>query len=170
MKLFLVGHMASGKTTVGEKLSLLLDLRWVDTDQWIEGRMCKAIPEIFSMHGESVFRQKEEECLDFLINQDNLVISCGGGMPCYDRTIDLMNELGETIYLRTPIDTLASRLWLNKNNRPKIPFFNDENTLREFVSTELINREKYYMQSKYIIETKGKSVFEVSNEIKILFR
>ena len=81
-----------------------------------------------------------------------------------------MNELGETIYLRTPIDILASRLWLNKNNRPKIPFFNDENILREFVSTELINREKYYMQSNYIIETKGKSVFEVSNEIKILFR
>ena len=162
--------MASGKTTVGEVLSLLLNFRWVDTDQWIEGRMCQTIPAIFSMYGESVFRQKEKECLDFLINQENLIVSSGGGMPCYDRTIDLMNEFGETIYLKTPIDIIASRLWLSKNNRPKIGFFKDENILREFVSTELVNREKYYMQSKYIIETKGKSVSEVSNEIKILFR
>jgi shikimate kinase len=91
-------------------------------------------------------------------------------MPCNKRTIDLMNKLGVTIYLKTPINTLVSRLWLGKVNRPRIGLFKDTNTLSEFVSSELINREKYYMQSKYIIETQGKSLSEISNEIKILFK
>ncbi|MAZ31525.1 MAG: shikimate kinase [Flavobacteriales bacterium] len=170
MKLFLLGYPASGKTTVGEILSPLLNYRWVDTDQWIERQMCQPISEIFSMHGEDVFRQKEQECLEFLIYQEDLIISSGGGMPCNKRTIDLMNKLGVTIYLKTPISTIVSRLWLGKLNRPRISFFKDKNTLSEFISSELINREKYYMQSKYIIETQGKSLSEISNEIKILFK
>ncbi len=162
--------MSSGKTSIGAKLSSLLGYRFLDTDQWIEGEMCQTITEIFSIHGESVFRQKELECMDFLFNQEKIIISSGGGMPCNNKIIDLMNEMGETVYLKTPIDILVSRLWFGRVNRPSISFFKDEKSLREFVSTELINRENIYNQSKYTINTMDKSVSEVSNEIKLLFR
>ena len=68
MKIFLIGYMASGKSVVAEKLSQLLDFRFVDTDKWIEARCCKSISEIFSDHGENFFREKEKECLEFLID------------------------------------------------------------------------------------------------------
>ena len=72
MKIFLIGYMASGKSVVAEKLSQLLGFRFVDTDKWIEARCCKSISEIFSDHGEIFFREKEKECIEFLMDHQDL--------------------------------------------------------------------------------------------------
>ena len=72
--------MASGKTVVAEKLSQLLGFRFVDTDKWIEARCCKSIPEIFSNHGEIFFRENEKECIEFLMDHQDIVIATGGGV------------------------------------------------------------------------------------------
>ena len=158
--------MASGKSVVAEKLSQLLDFRFVDTDKWIEARCCKSISEIFSDHGENFFREKEKECLEFLIDQQETVIATGGGMPCYDNSIELMIELGETIYLEAGVSTLIPRLWNEQSGRPIINDIESKEDLHSFISNHLSQREEYYKKCKHIVCVDGKSVEEISKEIK----
>ena len=158
--------MASGKTVVAEKLSQLLGFRFVDTDKWIEARCCKSIPEIFSDHDEAFFRKKEKECLEFLIDHQDIVIATGGGMSCSDNAIELMIELGETVYLKAEVSTLISRLWNEKSGRPMIPDIETKEDLHRFISNHLSQREEYYKKCKHIVCVDGKSVEEISKEIK----
>lgn len=166
MKIFLVGYMACGKSVVAEKLSQLLGFRFVDTDKWIEDRCCKSIPEIFSHHGEHFFREKEKECLEFLIDHQDTIIATGGGLPCSDNVIELLIELGETVYLEAEISTLISRLWDEKSGRPMIPDIETKENLHSFISNHLSQREEYYKKCKYYVCVDGKSVEEISKEIK----
>jgi len=166
MKIFLIGYMASGKTVVAEKLSQLLGFRFVDTDKWIEARCCKSIPEIFSDHDEAFFRKKEKECLEFLIDHQDIVIATGGGMSCSDNAIELMIEHGETVYLKAEVSTLISRLWNEKSGRPMIPDIETKEDLHRFISNHLSQREEYYKKCKHIVCVDGKSVEEISKEIK----
>ena len=166
MKIFLIGYMASGKTVVAEKLSQLLGFRFVDTDKWIEARCCKSIPEIFSDYDEAFFRKKEKECLEFLIDHQDIVIATGGGMSCSDNAIELMIELGETVYLKTEVSTLIFRLWNEKSGRPMIPDIETKEDLHRFISNHLSQREEYYKKCKHIVCVDGKSVEEISKEIK----
>ena len=158
--------MASGKTVVAEKLSQLLGFRFVDTDKWIEARCCKSIPEIFSDHDEAFFRKKEKECLEFLIDNQDIVIDTGGGMSCSDNAIELMIEHGETVYLKAEVSTLISRLWNEKSGRPLIPDIETKEDLHRFISNHLSQREEYYKKCKHIVCVDGKSVEEISKEIK----
>ena len=158
--------MASGKTVVAEKLSQLLGFRFVDTDKWIEARCCKSIPEIFSDHDEAFFRKKEKECLEFLIDHQDIVIATGGGMSCSDNAIEFMIELGETVYLKAEVSTLISRLWIENYGRPMIPDIETKEDLHRFISNHLSQREEYYKKCKHIECVDGKSVEEISKEIK----
>ena len=158
--------MASGKTVVAEKLSQLLGFRFVDTDKWIEARCCKSIPEIFSDHDEAFFGKKEKECLEFLIDHQDIIIASGGGMPCSDNAIELMIELGETVYLEAEVSTLISRLWNEKSGRPMIQDIETKEDLHRFISNHLSQREEYYKKCKHIVCVDGKSVEEISKEIK----
>jgi len=166
MKVILVGYMASGKTVVARRLAQLLNLRFVDTDKWIEARSCKTIPEIFSEDGEHVFREIEKECLEFLIDKDNMVIASGGGMPCFNKSIDLMVELGETVYLEADVQTLVYRLWDEKSGRPIINNFHAIEDLHNFISKHLSEREEYYMKCNHIVSVDGKPVERIAEEIK----
>ena len=166
MKIFLVGYMASGKSVVAEKLSQLLGFRFVDTDKWIEARCCKSIPEIFSDLGEAFFREKEKECLEFLIDHQDTVIATGGGLPCSNQAIEFMIELGETVYLEAEVSTLITRLWNEQSGRPMIPNIETKEDLNEFISKHLSEREECYKKSKHFICVDGKSVEEISKEIK----
>ena len=166
MKIFLIGYMASGKSVVAEKLSQLLGFRFIDTDKWIEARCCKSIPEIFSDLGEAFFREKEKECLEFLVDHQDIVIATGGGMPCSDNAIELMIELGETLYLEAEVSTLISRLWNEQSERPMITDIQTKEDLHRFISNHLSQREEYYKKCKHIVCVDGKSVEEISKEIK----
>ena len=166
MKIFLIGYMASGKSVVAEKLSQLLGFRFIDTDKWIEARCCKSIPEIFSDLGETFFREKEKECLEFLIDHQDIVIATGGGMPCSDNAIELMIELGETLYLEAEVSTLISRLSNEHSGRPMITDIETKDDLHRFISNHLSEREEYYKKCKHIVCVDGKSVEEISKEIK----
>ena len=166
MKIFLVGYMASGKSVVAEKLSQLLGFRFVETDKWIEARCCKSIPEIFSDLAEAFFREKEKECLEFLIDHQDTVIATGGGLPCSNHAIELMIELGETVYLEAEVSTLITRLWNEQSGRPMIPNIETKEDLNEFISKHLSEREECYQKSKHFVCVDGKSVAEISKEIK----
>jgi shikimate kinase len=166
MKVILVGYMGSGKSVVARELAELLGCRFIDTDEWIEARACKTIPEIFSQDGEAAFRKKEKECLEFLMDHDHIVLSTGGGMPCFNDAIDLMLELGETIYLDASIETLTNRLWVGKSGRPILKDFKEMNELAAFISHHLSERLDCYQKSKHSVVVDDKSVARIAQEIK----
>lgn len=168
MKVILIGYMGSGKSVIAKRLAELLDFRFIDTDEWIEARSCKTIPQIFSEEGEASFRAKEKECLEFLVDQEDIVLATGGGMPCFNQSIDLMLELGETVYLNATVDTLVARLWQGRSGRPILKDFKHKDELQDFISDHLSNRISFYERAKHIVQVDDKSVEQIAQEIKSL--
>lgn len=115
---FIIGYMASGKTTFGRALAKSLGLEFIDLDFYIEQRFRKSIREIFASEGEEAFRKKEQAMLREAGEFENVVISCGGGTPCFFDNIDYMNERGLTVFLNTSTDCIVRRLAANNSRRP----------------------------------------------------
>ena len=153
MKLFLVGYMGSGKSTVGRLLAKKLNCSFVDIDHFIENRYHQTISKIFGEKGEAGFREIEHRVLLEISNYEKVVVSTGGGLPCFFNNMELMNQTGTTIYLKENIDELVKRLSLNKQNRPLIKEKNPEE-LRDFIETNLKIREPVYNKAKFTIEVK----------------
>src|SRR5262245_44200724 len=99
MRVFLIGYMASGKSKTGEQLAELLGLKHLDTDACIEEKTGQRVSEIFAGAGEDSFRELEREVLDSLLRRRDIVVSTGGGLPCYGDNMERMNEHGITVYL-----------------------------------------------------------------------
>jgi len=99
MRIYLIGYMGSGKSTLGKKLAKHARLQFIDMDHYIEKRNCKTVPQIFAEEGEAEFRKKERNALEELSAFSDVVIATGGGAPCFFDNVDLMNRTGKTIYL-----------------------------------------------------------------------
>jgi shikimate kinase len=153
-KIFLIGYMGSGKTTVGKQLAKRLNLQFIDIDLFIENRYRKSVSAIFEEKGESGFREIERKALLEIIDFENVVISTGGGLPCFFDNMDVMNRVGITIYLKTSIEELVERLRNGKQKRPLIKYKNPEE-IKDFIATNLEKREKYYNEATFIFESDG---------------
>ncbi len=148
MKIFLTGYMGSGKSTVGKRLSNVTGVEFLDLDVLFEEQENMSISEYFKLFGEEEFRKKESKLLrSFDINRD-MIISTGGGTPCYYENMKWMNNNGHTIYLRMPPRALYSRLIHAKKARPLL---DNQPDPESFIITHLQERERYYLQSKEII-------------------
>jgi shikimate kinase len=143
--------MGSGKSTIGRKLAPMLDLEFIDLDNYIENRWFRPIPQIFEEDGEDGFRKIEQKALIEVSEFENVVIATGGGAPCFHNNMELMNSTGTTIYLAPDNETLVERLSKSKNNRPLIKGKSNEE-LYIFISEALKQREPFYSQSKIIIK------------------
>ena len=150
MRIYLIGYMGSGKSTLGRRLSKHLDVQFVDMDHYIEERHCKTIPQIFEEEGEAEFRKKERKALEELSEFTDIVIATGGGAPCFFDNIDLMNKSGKTIYLNIHPTILADRLIHSKTERPLIKGKSREE-LVAFIDDTLKKRNEFYSQAKYQI-------------------
>jgi shikimate kinase len=146
-RIFLVGYMGAGKTTVGKLLARRMNLNYIDTDHFIEGRYRKKVVDIFNSEGEERFRQIEHRILLEISAFEDVVISTGGGLPCFNDNMTLMNSRGITVYLDVPAEELAKRLETNKNARPVLKQRSDK-ALNEFVKEHLELRKQFYEQSK----------------------
>lgn len=156
-KLFLIGYMGSGKTTVGKKLAAKLQLEFIDLDSFIEKEHKKTIPEIFKQDGEEAFRAIENNALKKLITKDNYIIACGGGTPCYYGNMNLLNNNGVTVYLKLSPDAIVNRLLNAKDKRPLIEG-KSEKELKSFVIRQLEKREDFYNKAKYTVKAKDLDV------------
>lgn len=150
-RIFLIGFMGSGKSTLGAQLARRLDYQFMDMDKLIEDTAELTIPEIFNEHGEEVFRKWEHDILLELCRREKLVISTGGGAPCHSGMMDLMNANGSTIYLKLSPNSLQDRLMRSKTERPLIKG-KSESELLEFITRLLEKREKYYEQATYVVD------------------
>ena len=124
-RLILIGFMGSGKTTLGRALAKELGLTFIDLDNYIELRRCKSINRRFEESGEDGFRTIERNLLHEVCEFENVVISAGGGTPCFFDNIDYMNAQGTTIYLQVSNERLLERLRIAKSRRPLLKDKND---------------------------------------------
>ena len=147
-RLILIGFMGSGKTTLGRALAKELGLTFIDLDNYIELRRCKSINRIFEESGEDGFRTIERNLLHEVCEFENVVISAGGGTPCFFDNIDYMNAQGTTIYLQVSNERLLERLRIAKSRRPLLKDKNDEE-IKAFIEEQLALRDKYYLQADY---------------------
>ncbi len=158
MRIYLIGFMGSGKTRWGRKLSAHIGLQQIDLDHFIEESRFMTVPEIFRQYGEEEFRKIEHQKLKELSSFENVIISTGGGAPCYFNNMELMNETGITIFLNPKPKKLAKRLLKSKNERPLIKGM-EKKELIQYIKGKLAERLPYYSQAQYTIKP-GKNTVE----------
>lgn len=147
MRIYLIGFMGSGKSHWGRLISASLKLPYFDLDAVIEKREGKTIAAIFDELGEEAFRGMEKSLLEELTEEyENMVLSCGGGTPCYFGNIDFMKDKGKVIWLNTGIDTLVSRLMKEKQHRPLLRDIPDAD-MKAVIIKKLHDRKIYYEQA-----------------------
>lgn len=147
-RIFLIGYMGAGKTTLGRALAKELKIEFLDLDNYIEERLCKSISQIFAEKGEEGFRDVERRMLHEAGEFENVVISTGGGTPCFFDNIEYMNGQGTTVFLDVPVERLFIRLSIARKKRPLIMEKNDEE-LRSFITEQLAKRLPHYSKAKH---------------------
>lgn len=165
MRIYLIGYMGCGKSTLGRKLAKYLNLQFVDMDHYIEERNCKSVPQIFADDGEAEFRKKERKALEELSEFTDIVIATGGGAPCFFDNMDWMNKTGQTIYMNISPEILASRLLKSKTERPLIKGKSREELVR-FIDETLDKRKAFYTQAKYQITVPDVEMEYVKNMLQ----
>ena len=151
MKIFLIGFMGSGKTTLGRKLASRMGFEFIDLDHKLEQQVELSIAEYFSFFGEDAFRTKEAEVLKKSIYPDDAIISTGGGLPCYFDNMDWMKANGKVVYIKLPPKTLADRLESGKEERPLLQDKHGDD-LVNFIEQKLAEREGFYAQANIIVD------------------
>lgn len=167
MKVIVLGYMGSGKTAVGKRLAPLLDMEFADLDEILAQKEGRSILNLFRKKGEVYFRKLENQVLRELLDEPGeKIISLGGGAPCYGNNLELIKRNGaKTIYLKTGLHNLVKRLFAERSTRPLISHYENESGLEDFIRKHLFERTYYYQQSDIIIETDGKSVEKITEEV-----
>ncbi|MCQ2337266.1 MAG: shikimate kinase [Paludibacteraceae bacterium] len=150
--IYIVGYMASGKTTFGKRLAEDLCLDFIDTDNYIEGREGKSVTEIFRKKGEDYFREQERNILSVLSTVNDTVVATGGGLPCHSDNMKFLNSVGSTVFLNTSIDEILKRLKGESETRPLIREL-DKKIIPYFVREHYNKRLPIYMEANYIISS-----------------
>ena len=151
MKIFLIGFMGSGKTTLGRKLASRMGYEFIDLDHKLEQQVELSIAEYFQIFGEDAFRKLESEVLKKTEYPENAIISTGGGLPCYFDNMDWMKANGKSVYIKLSPKTLADRLETGKEERPLLQDKHGD-ALVAFIEQKLNERERFYSQAGIIVD------------------
>jgi len=155
--------MGAGKTTIGKALSKELGATFYDLDWYIESRMRKTVAQIFAERGEEGFRKMEYNMLHEVAEFENVIISCGGGTPCFFDNMDYLNQQGKTVYLKADPEVLYNHLLMGKVERPLIKGKSSEELIA-YIREQLKKREEYYTKAKYTLDV---SLMDNYEKIKI---
>ena len=159
VRIIIIGYMGAGKTTVGKSLSKNLGIPFYDLDWYIESRMRKTVPQLFAERGEEGFRQIEYNMLHEVAEFEDVIISCGGGTPCYFDNMDYLNRMGETIYLKATPEVLYKHLKMGKVERPLLKNKTPEE-MQAFIKDQLEKREPYYTKAKHTLDVNLLDTYE----------
>lgn len=150
-RIILIGYMGSGKTTVGKALSKETGMMFYDLDWYIESRMRKTVAQIFAEKGEEGFRKIEHNMLHEVAEFENVIISCGGGTPCFFDNIDYINQQGEVVYLKATPEVLYRHLLMGKVERPLIKNKTPEELIA-YITEQVAKREEFYNKARYTLD------------------
>ncbi len=155
MKVFLIGYMGSGKTSIGKALASQMNIPFVDMDELIEAHTSHSIVEIFETKGEEIFREIEQTVLQTLQNKTEGIIACGGGTPCFFDNMNWMKLNGLTIYLKNTPEQIIQHLKGQIAHRPILQG-KSEKELLTFIENHLKERASFYEQAHVELEGGGK--------------
>ena len=162
-RIILVGYMGAGKTTIGKALSQELGIVFYDLDWYIENRMRKTVTQIFAEKGEEGFRLIEHNMLHEIAEFEDVIISCGGGTPCFFDNMDYLNEQGQVIYLKATPEVLYKHLLMSKGERPLLKGKSPEELIT-FIREQLEKREPFYTKAQFTLDV---SLMDNYEKIKI---
>ena len=162
-RVILIGYMGSGKTTGGKALSKETGMMFYDLDWYIESRMHKSVSQIFAEKGEEGFRKIEYNMLHEVAEFEDVIISCGGGTPCFFDNIDYLNQQGEVVYLKASPETLYKHLLMAKIERPLLKD-KSADELIAYITEHLKQREPFYEKARHMLDV---NVLDDYDKIKI---
>lgn len=168
MIIILLGYMASGKSIIGNRLAKKINYKFIDLDAYIENQEQQTIKDLFKVKGEIYFRKTEAIAVNKIIsNNKNLVLSLGGGTPCYSNNMNTIKGIAgvTSIYLKTSIPVLVKRLEGETNKRPLIKHLETKEALVEFIGKHLFERVQYYNLSDLTVNTDNKKVENIVEQI-----
>ncbi len=163
-KIFLLGFMGCGKSTLGSHLAKALGWEFIDLDSYFEEKFKTTVPLFFQEFGEAGFRDAERSALHDLKNVTNAVIATGGGAPCFFDNMDFMNQQGETIYMKVSPPILAHRLSNSKNIRPLVQGKTGEELIK-YINEKLKSREPFYNRANIIADAE---ILDLSGYLRVL--
>ena len=162
-RIVLIGYMGSGKTTVGKALAKEIGLPFYDLDWYIESRMRKKVSQIFAERGEEGFRVIERNMLHEVAEFEDVVVSCGGGTPCFFDNMDYLNSQAQVVYLRCEPEVLRQHLLMGKGDRPLLKGKSPEELI-DYISEQVAYREQFYTKARYTLDV---SLMDNYEKIKI---
>lgn len=166
-RIFFIGFMGVGKTTIGQLYASTIGIPWTDMDRLIEEKAGCRIPDIFAKQGEAYFRVLETQVLKELSQTEKIIVSCGGGVVLNPENVRYMKERGYVVYLKAGVKTLVQRLKVEEN-RPILQ--KGRGSLEEKVATILGKRESIYEAvADLVIDTEQKNPMDIVEELKKQF-
>lgn len=164
MQIVLIGYMGSGKTTVGKQLAKAMGLRFIDLDHFFEARYKISVYDFFQKYDEQAFRLIETKLLKEALQYHNIILSTGGGTPCFGENMKIILEKAFAIYIKMPPTALTARL---HNARRKRPLIRDQKTinLKTYIQNHLREREPYYRQAHLVINGQNIDIPQLSENI-----
>ena len=168
MRIFLLGFMGTGKSHWGSLWAAAHHVNFIDLDKEIERSEGMAILDIFEKKGEDHFREVEARELRLLGDQENCIIACGGGAPCFHENMEWMNSKGHTIFLEANPQYILANIEKEKGKRPLLKNMNDAELLF-FIEQKIKERIEFYKQSKTVLAAKDltdKSFEAILNIVK----
>lgn len=167
MNIILTGYMGSGKSVIGAELANKLGFKFIDLDTFIEENEQQSISNIFKYKGDVFFRNIETKYLiKILANNNRIVLSLGGGTPCYNNNFEIINSSNNTsFYLKNSNTVISKRLFNEKKLRPIISNISTEKKMLEFVSKHLFEREYYYLKANFLVDCNQKKVDNICDLI-----
>lgn len=145
--IFLIGYMASGKTTFGRALARRLGCQFIDLDFYIEQRFHTTINNIFTTRGEEGFRRLESNMLKEIGEFSDVVVACGGGTPCFFDNMDYMLSQGLVVWLEASKERILERLLINSAKRPLVKDKTPEE-ISILIDSALKEREPHYSRAR----------------------
>ncbi|MCX7744077.1 MAG: shikimate kinase [Flavobacteriales bacterium] len=161
MRIYLIGFMGAGKSTLGPLLAKKLGYSCIETDILVEKLAGLTIPEIFRIHGEHHFRELEKHVLHFTQLCEDTVICTGGGTPCYANNLEWMKMHGLTIYLSCDDEVLIQRI---ENSQKERPLFTNQKSIVELLDA----RRKFYQQAHMHVLNNNTPETTIKNLVKAI--
>jgi len=164
MKIYLLGFMGSGKTSIGKRVANQLKYNFLDLDEYLENKNKKTIPDIFKEEGEDKFRELEKEALHDTFKMDDVVIAAGGGTPCFFDNINQINDHGISFYLKRKAEFFVEKLLASKTERPLVKG-KTKKELMDYVTQTLEYRNQFYELATKVYKVKDRDKDEMAERI-----
>ena len=163
-RIIIIGYMGAGKTTVGRQLGKALNIPFYDLDWYIEGRMRKTVPQLFVERGEEGFRQVERNMLHEVAEFEDVVLSCGGGTPCFFDNIDYINQKGITVFMNASPEIIVKHLNISHNVRPLLQQKQGQELL-DHIARHMEERMPYYRKAQYEVNVDTLDTFQKIDQL-----